>query len=217
MNVKRKVATQEDAGTYEIGDIESGDVTTAGAVDSARETTIPRAEDRLDSTGLAHLIQLLDARFTKAASLTEYLKKTDAAGTYTTKSESDSTYAKKTAVVASIDGQSGTIDLWTLLTSKYARNYVPADVTNQGWISLGFCLIPYDTADTLKNQPTQWGMLINWPTGTETVAQWWISLPDGGILFRGGNAQQVMNDQPFQGFQSSNNVLSFGNVKIGVD
>ncbi|WP_301860454.1 hypothetical protein [uncultured Megasphaera sp.] len=65
MNVKRKVAAQEDAVTYEIGDIESGDVATAGAVDSARETTIPRAEDRLDSTGLAHLIDLLDARFAK--------------------------------------------------------------------------------------------------------------------------------------------------------
>lgn len=88
----------------------------------------------------------------------------------------------------------------TLLEGMHAYpvDYVPSDVSNVGWNKLGFCSIFYGTS-VLKNQPSQYGQLINIPAIKDGVesAQLWITQPSGLISFRGGNADTPINDVQF--------------------
>ncbi|WP_301860453.1 hypothetical protein [uncultured Megasphaera sp.] len=82
---------------------------------------------------------------------------------------------------------------------RYGVNYVPADTSNQGWNALGICIIYYDEANKFKNQPGQYGQLLNIPVDStgQKSRQIWIPQFSGQLLQRGGNASTVMNDQSF--------------------
>lgn len=86
--------------------------------------------------------------------------------------------------------------MWNAMHS-YGVNYVPSDVSNQGWNRLGFCSLYY-IANTLKNQPSQYGQLINVPAddGSESM-QLWLSQPYGPLWYRGGNGYESVNDKSF--------------------
>ena len=81
---------------------------------------------------------------------------------------------------------------------SYGVNYVPADVSNNGWNALGLCSIYYTENNKIKNQPTQYGQLINIPAAQYTEStQIWIEQPGGSIYTRGGNGMANINDTPF--------------------
>lgn len=87
--------------------------------------------------------------------------------------------------------------LWECLHS-YSVNYVPSDVSNAGWNSLGFCAIYY-TEFKINHQPTQYGQLINIPADSnQESTQLWIVQDKGTILSRGGNANHPVDDTPFK-------------------
>lgn len=82
---------------------------------------------------------------------------------------------------------------------RYGENYVPSDVTNSGWNSLGLCLIYY-TEKKIKNQPTTYGQLLNIPAARgkyNESTQIWIEQYSGDLYFRGGNAEFIVNDTAF--------------------
>ena len=86
--------------------------------------------------------------------------------------------------------------LYTAL-HKYGQNFVPSDVTNDGWGALGLFISYYDRK-VLKNQPSQYGQLINiCANGKYEPTQIWIEQNTGKIAFRGGNGSIVMNDRAF--------------------
>ena len=80
---------------------------------------------------------------------------------------------------------------------KYGSNYVPSDVSNKGWTSLG-TFISYYSKKLLNNQPSQYGQLINLcaDKGNEAT-QIWVDQCSGKLAFRGGNGSKVMNDMAF--------------------
>ena len=82
----------------------------------------------------------------------------------------------------------------------YPENYVPADLSNFGWNSLGFCSIYY-TENKINNQPTQWGQFINIPSDkySESV-QLWIEQDDGTIYSRTGNGEHPIDAAKFRRF-----------------
>ncbi|WP_337577012.1 phage tail fiber protein [Megasphaera massiliensis] len=88
--------------------------------------------------------------------------------------------------------------MWSAMHS-YGVNYVPSDVSNQGWNRLGFCSLYY-TQNKLKNQPSQYGQLLNIPAddGAESM-QLWIGQSNGPLWYRGGNGASDgrMNDKSF--------------------
>lgn len=86
--------------------------------------------------------------------------------------------------------------MWSAMHS-YGVNYVPSDVSNQGWNRLGFCSLYY-TANKLKNQPSQYGQLINVPAddGSESM-QLWLGQSNGPLWYRGGNGDGRVNDKSF--------------------
>lgn len=87
--------------------------------------------------------------------------------------------------------------LWECLHS-YSVNYVPSDVSNAGWNSLGFCAIYY-TEFKINHQPTQYGQLINIPADSnQESTQLWIVQDKGTILSRGGSADHPVDDTPFK-------------------
>ena len=87
--------------------------------------------------------------------------------------------------------------LWDGMHS-YPKNYVPADTSNEGWNSLGFCSIYY-TSNTINNQPTAHGQLINIPADTASEStQLWIEQWTGFIFSRGGNGPNSVNDVAFR-------------------
>lgn len=80
---------------------------------------------------------------------------------------------------------------------RYGLNYVPPDVTNNGWNSLGLCLIYY-TEVKIKNQPTTYGQLLNIPADQSAEStQIWIEQDAGALYFRGGNGSNIVNDEVF--------------------
>lgn len=93
---------------------------------------------------------------------------------------------------------------------RYGLNYVPPDVTNNGWNSLGLCLIYY-TEVKIKNQPTTYGQLLNIPAnqGVEST-QIWIEQPSGDLYFRGGNDSNIVNDEVFTRVATEADVSSAG-------
>ena len=80
----------------------------------------------------------------------------------------------------------------------YPVNYAPSDTSNVGWNRLGFCSICYD-ANTINNQPTEYGQLINIPEDTDSESmQLWVEQPTGVIFSRGGDIQYRVNDSVFR-------------------
>lgn len=93
---------------------------------------------------------------------------------------------------------------------RYGLNYVPSDVTNKGWNSLGLCLIYY-TEVKIKNQPTTYGQLLNIPAdqGVEST-QIWIEQNTGALYFRGGNGSVSVNDEGFTRVATKTDVSAAG-------
>ncbi|WP_370837838.1 phage tail fiber protein [Megasphaera sp.] len=87
--------------------------------------------------------------------------------------------------------------LWDTLHS-YGENYVPSDTSNNGWNKLGFTSIFY-TQNKIKQQPGQYGQLINIPAdlGDES-AQLWIAQNSGHLYYRGGNSAKPINETEFK-------------------
>ena len=98
--------------------------------------------------------------------------------------------------------------LWSLLHSK-GVNFVPSDVTNTGWNKLGV-FSSYYTKSVLKNQPTQYGQLINIPADKNSTesTQLWIEQVSGKIYYRGGNGSVVLNDTAFKTFPTTGDLDS---------
>lgn len=93
---------------------------------------------------------------------------------------------------------------------RYGLNYVPPDVTNNGWNSLGLCLIYY-TEVKIKNQPSNYGQLLNIPADQyHESTQIWIEQDSGALYFRGGNASNIVNDEVFTRVATEEDVSSAG-------
>ena len=93
---------------------------------------------------------------------------------------------------------------------RYGPNYVPPDVTNNGWNSLGLCLICYAEVK-IKNQPSTYGQLLNIPADQHhDSTQIWIEQPSGALYFRGGNVSYVVNDEVFTRVATEADVASAG-------
>lgn len=93
---------------------------------------------------------------------------------------------------------------------RYGLNYVPPDVTNNGWNSLGLCLIYY-TEVKIKNQPTTYGQLLNIPANQDVEStQIWIEQSSGDLYFRGGNGFNIVNDEVFTRVATEADVSSAG-------
>lgn len=93
---------------------------------------------------------------------------------------------------------------------RYGLNYVPSDVTNNGWNSLGLCLIYY-TKVKIKNQPTTYGQLLNIPANQDVEStQIWIEQPSGALYFRGGDGSKIVNDKVFTRVATEEDVSSAG-------
>lgn len=93
---------------------------------------------------------------------------------------------------------------------RYGLNYVPPDVTNNGWNSLGLCLIYY-TEVKIKNQPSTYGQLLNIPANQDVEStQIWIEQDSGALYFRGGNGSNIVNDVVFTKVATEADVSSAG-------
>lgn len=93
---------------------------------------------------------------------------------------------------------------------RYGLNYVPPDVTNNGWNSLGLCLIYY-TEVKIKNQPSTYGQLLNIPADQyHESTQIWIEQDSSALYFRGGNASDIVNDAVFTRVATEEDVSSAG-------
>lgn len=82
---------------------------------------------------------------------------------------------------------------------RYGENFVPNDTSNHGWNSLGVFSSYYTQTGKIKNQPTQYGQLLNIPAdkGDEST-QIWIEQSSGRIYFRGGDGVRALDDIPFK-------------------
>lgn len=88
----------------------------------------------------------------------------------------------------------------------YPTNYVPADTSNIGWNQLGLCSIYYNQ-NKIKNQPTQFGQLINIPADSNAESmQFWIEQSAGRIYSRGGNRRNNVNNSSFKRFATTEDV-----------
>ena len=95
--------------------------------------------------------------------------------------------------------------LWDGMHS-YPVNYIPADLSNVGWNQLGFCSIYY-TQNKINNQPTQYGQLINIPAAANNEStQLWIEQSGGKLFSRGGNGNIRVDDTPFKGYATLDDV-----------
>lgn len=95
--------------------------------------------------------------------------------------------------------------LWEGMHS-YPVNYVPSDLSNQGWNQLGFCSIYY-TQNKINKQPTQYGQLINIPADKNYEStQLWIEQHSGNLFSRGGNGNTRVNDTAFKQFATLDDV-----------
>lgn len=93
---------------------------------------------------------------------------------------------------------------------RYGLNYVPPDVTNNGWNSLGLCLIYY-TEKKIKNQPTIYGQLLNIPADQyHESTQIWIEQDSGALYVRGGNGSNIVNDAVFTRVATETDVSASG-------
>ena len=96
--------------------------------------------------------------------------------------------------------------LWECMHS-YPENYVPSDLSNNGWNQLGFCFIFYTERNKINNQPTQYGQLINIPaTSGDESTQLWIEQDSGKIYSRSGNKNNRVDDAPFKKYATLDDV-----------
>lgn len=117
----------------------------------------------------------------------------------------DSQISGALSVVSSLGGRFVNIDpnnhahtSFAMLHSK-PENF-PLPSTNSEISKLGTFVTYYTKKDTFKNQPTQYGQLINLPPGiddTNETMQLWIEQFSGQMYTRGGNHQNPIADRKF--------------------
>lgn len=110
---------------------------------------------------------------------------------------------------STLDGDAG---LWNYLHRK-GDNFAPP-TTNAAVNALGMFISSYNKANVFKNQPVQYGQLINIPYGKDNSesTQFWIEQNSGKLCYRGGNGSIVVNDTPFTRFLDTNDLSSLGVV-----
>lgn len=117
----------------------------------------------------------------------------------------DSQISGALSVVSPLGGRFVNIDpnnhahtSFAMLHSK-PENF-PLPSTNSEISKLGTFVTYYTEKDTFKNQPTQYGQLINLPPGiddTNETMQLWIEQFSGQMYTRGGNHQNPIADRKF--------------------
>nr|DAW66349.1 MAG TPA: ComA-like protein [Bacteriophage sp.] len=117
----------------------------------------------------------------------------------------DSQISGALSVVSPLGGRFVNIDpnnhahtSFAMLHSK-PENF-PLPSTNSEISKLGTFVTYYTKKDTFKNQPTQYGQLINLPPGiddTNETMQLWIEQFSGQMYTRGGNYQNPIADRKF--------------------
>lgn len=99
---------------------------------------------------------------------------------------------------------------------RYGMNFVPNDTSNPGWNNLGVFSSYYTETGKIKNQPTQYGQLLNIPANNKNAesTQIWIEQPNGNIYVRGGNLSTPINDAVFRkvAFQDDVNGIVAANL-----
>lgn len=70
--------------------------------------------------------------------------------------------------------------------------------TNAEINKLGIFSVYYDVANTINNQPSQYGQLINIPGSQYAPMQMWLSQPQGKIYMRGGNGSISIDSVAFR-------------------
>lgn len=120
-------------------------------------------------------------------------------------------YVLRKGGVQSIDDvrpdDAGNISMWDTL-HRYWDNYVSSDTSNAGWNKLGFCSIYYNQ-NKIKNQPSQYGQLINIPSDSHNEStQLWIAQNTGIIYSRIGNSNNGINGAAFKRFAKFDEVIS---------
>lgn len=99
----------------------------------------------------------------------------------------------------------GNISMWDTF-HRYGDNYVSSDTSNAGWNKLGFCSIYYNQ-NKIKNQPSQYGQLINIPSDSHNEStQLWIAQDTGIIYSRIGNSNNGINGAAFKRFAITDEV-----------
>ena len=112
-------------------------------------------------------------------------------------------------------GKAGTLDgdagLWDYLHRKGTDFALPT--SNAALNALGMFISSYYEANIFKNQPGQYGQLVNIPfdKGSEST-QFWIEQNSGRLYRRGGNYLNSVNDAPFIRFLDTNDLSAAGVV-----
>lgn len=109
---------------------------------------------------------------------------------------------------STLDGDAG---LWDYLHRK-GPNFAPP-TSNSALNALGMFISSYSKADTFKNQPGQYGQLVNIPFDkNDEATQFWIEQNSGRLYRRGGNHAYRVNDSPFIRFLDTNDLSAVGVV-----
>ena len=94
---------------------------------------------------------------------------------------------------------------------------MPTDTSNRGWNSLGVCIIYY-TQNMIKNQPTQFGQLINIPASKDDESmQIWVEQYTGKLYTRGGNSSISIDDRTFEPVGREDRVYLTNGAQIWVE
>ena len=113
-------------------------------------------------------------------------------------------------------GKAGTLDgdagLWDYLHRK-GTNFAPP-TGNVALNALGMFISSYNKASIFKNQPGQYGQLVNIPQFRDNAesTQFWIEQNGGRLYYRGGSSSIVVNDTPFTRFLDTRDLSSLGVV-----
>lgn len=112
-------------------------------------------------------------------------------------------------------GKAGTLDgdagLWDYLHRKGTDFALPT--SNTALNALGMFISSYSKANTFKNQPGQYGQLVNIPFDKSSEStQFWIEQNSGRLYHRGGNYSNHVNDTPFIRFLDTNDLSAAGVV-----
>lgn len=112
-------------------------------------------------------------------------------------------------------GKAGTLDgnagLWDYLHRLGGNPTLPT--TNAELNALG-TFISYFTQNTIANQPSTYGQLLNIPATKDSLesTQIWIEQASGRMYHRGGNGSVVVNDTSFKRFLDTDDLSAAGVV-----
>ena len=120
------------------------------------------------------------------------------------------TNSLKNVTVAKAGTLVGDSGLWDYLHRK-GVNFIPPTI-NTALNVLGMFISSYNEKK-IKNQPNQYGQLVNIPFDKNLEStQFWIAQDSGALYHRGGNHIENVNDNPFIRFLDTTDRDSFGVV-----